>query len=271
MKLNASFIIFYQYDHDDRKRNLDILIKYISKNFSEVEIVVIQQLRNLEDAKNIPKSLNQKNVTHSVMGDMTEHFNKLQGYNLGVKLAKYNNLIFNDVDIIFNPKAILDSINQIEEDHDKIIQPYDGYVYGLRLSSIDSFEESLDFNLLLDFIGDYDKFQIRTENEHVRLKNIGSTGGGLICKRNTLKKVFGFNPNFKGWGFEDNETKIRFNKLGFPFINLDRKNPMVHIEHRGAKRSSAELPHFYDNKSEQDKITQMTHSQLIEYCSKWNI
>ena len=271
MKLNASFIIFYQYDHDDRKRNLDILIKYISKNFSEIEIVVIQQLRNLEDAKNIPESIKQKNVTHSVMGEITEHYNKLQGYNLGVKLAKYNNLIFNDVDIIFNPDAISDSLRQIDEDNDKIIQPYDGYVFGLRLTSIGSFEESLDFNLLLDYIDDYDKFQLRTENSHVRLKNIGSTGGGLICKKDTLKKVFGFNPNFKGWGFEDNETKIRFKKLGFPFVNLKRKNPMVHIEHRDAKRSSAQLPHFFDNKSEQDKITQMSYKDLIEYCSKWNI
>ena len=49
MVLNASFIIFYQYDHEDRKRNLDILIRYINKNFSNVEIILVQQYKKLSD------------------------------------------------------------------------------------------------------------------------------------------------------------------------------------------------------------------------------
>lgn len=272
MDLNASFVVFYQYDHEDRKRNLNILLSYINKNFTNVEIILVEQYRTIEDNKlGLPSICKDKNIFHTVIGELTEHYNKLQGYNFGFKFAKYENIIFNDVDIIFKPKALKKAIELINEDNDKVIHPYDGHVFGLKLNSIDSFETNLNFDLLQSYIGDYNDYSLKTDNNHIRLKNIGSTGGGLVCKKSVLYKVKGFNPNFKGWGFEDDETKLRFAKLGFPFMQLEQGNPMVHIEHREAKRSSAQLPHFFDNKAERDKVNEMTATQLIEYSSKWTI
>ena len=205
------------------------------------------------------------------MGDVTEHYNKLLGYNIGAKISTYDNLIFNDVDIIFKPEAINHSLEEINYDYNKIMHPYDGYVFGLKLASIQNFENSLNFDLLDRYVGDYNNYQIKTENENILLKNIGSTGGGLVIKRQTLKALNGFNPNFKGWGFEDDETKLRFAKLGYPFTRLKKTNPMIHLEHRDAKRSSAHRPFFFDNKAERDKINKMTANEIIEYSSSWNI
>jgi len=271
--LNASFIVFYQFDHPDRERNLNILVDFINKNYIDFEIVVVQQYKSAEQRNQLPTPdfLKRDYIKHIIIDEDNRFFNKLNGYNIGAKNAKHNILIFNDVDVIFGPENVIECVDKVVENKNFLFQPNDPHVIDVKPHAIEIFKKELTYECLKNFIGKH-YGELGRENSNVKILNVGSTGGGLIVDKGTLfTNLKGFNPNFRGWGFEDDETMHRFEKLGYPIKRMVGFKPMFHLYHREARRTPGNENIFWDdNKNLKEKIIKMPKEELIEYMKTWN-
>lgn len=61
-------------------------------------------------------------------------------------------------------------------------------------------------------------FYLAAEDSHVRKEIIN--GGLIICKKTDHDRIFGFNENFQGWGYEDIDYKIRLENNGMRRLHI---------------------------------------------------
>lgn len=267
--LNASIIIFYRKDSEDRERNLKILLDYYHKHFKNFQIVVEEQL-NLKsniDFKSYP------NVFHEYIPEIEDTWNKMKAYNQGVKNAFHESLIFNDIDVIFNPYCLLESLSLLKKDSKKVILPNDGHFVCVKSSPVNIFKENLDYNYLLDLIDDNNYNQIGYHNENIHIGHTQTPGGGFITKRRNVFNCNGFNPNFNGWGYEDDETLIRFNKMGYTVcrlnVNHGVKRPLFHLDHDDAERETS--PYYKINENILKLVSKLDSKLLFLYSNTWKM
>ena len=266
--IKSTFCIFYQKDHEDRERNLDILLHYLLENYTDLEIIILQQFIDKEQRdtlKPLPIFKHEKIFHHRLTND-TEYWNKMTAYNFGLKYSTYDIIFYNDVDTIFNPKDIKEAYNLIKNEN-KILIPSGTHFIDVKVPLIEKFKETLDYNT---FLSDFKNFHVY-ENELFRRNNTGGPGGGLAGKKETFISMNGFNPNFKGWGYEDDETRERFSKLGHPVEFLIDGDPIFHMEHEGAKRGTAMCKYMETNKQVLDEMRSMSYEQVKEYSFSWKL
>jgi len=92
-----------------------------------------------------------------------------------------------------------------------------------------------------------------------------------MTTREKFKAFKGFNPNFQGWGFEDNELPARVHKLGFDVVKLaSKKQVLWHLPHDGEGASNKEHnPHYRNNNKICSYVEQCTKEELKEYITQW--
>ena len=269
--IKATFCFFYQRDHKDRERNLNVNLKFLLSNYSNIEIFVIQQLIDEGDYYvngHLPV-FRSGNIFHYPLGQPTDNWNKMSAYNFGLRYASNDVIFFNDVDTIFNPDNIERSYKLIKEE-DKLMIPSGVQFIDIKSPVIDEFSRSFDYNYILSEFKEFDKLGERENTKFIR-NNVGGVGGGISGRVNTFKKNNGFNPNFIGWGYEDDETKLRYLKLGFPLEFLPDGDPIFHMYHRDAKRGTALCKYLDHNKQILEDVREMDDEQLKEYNNSWKL
>ena len=271
IKLNSSVICFYRKDSEDRERNLKILLDFYHKNYEGFQFIVMEQY---EESSNIIFK-DYPNVLHEYVPEIAFSWNKMIAYNEGVKNSFYENLIFNDVDVIFNPLAVKESLDVLSRDTKKVILPSDGHFVCIKEPVTEKFKEDLTYKFLFDHI-DLEKYNtLYAEDENFSIGSTNSPGGGFITKKRNIFNCNGFNTHFKGWGYEDNETLIRFNKMGFTVarlagqnINL-AENPLFHLDHKNVERESN--PHYKVNENIFKFVQKLDSKLLYLYSNTWKM
>ena len=266
--IKSTFCIFYQKDHDDRERNLNILLHYLLKNYTDLEIIVLQQYIDKEQRDNLKPLpiFSNENIFHHRLLEDTEYWNKMTAYNFGLKYASYDTIFFNDVDTIFNPQDIVKAYDLINNEN-KILIPSGPNFIDVKVPLIYKFKETLDYNT---YLNEYQNFHVY-ENDLFRRNNMGGPGGGLAGNKNTFISMNGFNPKFKGWGFEDDETRERFAKFGNPVKFIDDGDPIFHMVHEGAKRGTAMCKYMETNRQVLEEMRAMSYEQVKEYSFSWKL
>jgi hypothetical protein len=86
-------------------------------------------------------------------------------------------------------------------------------------------------------------------------------------------KCNGYNPNFKGWGYEDDEMPARVHILGYDVTRLGGQDrPCWHLPHEDGTGSPKETqPHHEDNRLLCNKIENSSKEELQEYIKQWTI
>ena len=201
----VSFIIAYREADIYRRKNLDFLVRYISKFDFEKEIIVIEN--DIEE-----KYFNSDISKIFIKSD--GEFNKSACYNLGAKKAKYDILFFNDIDIIMKYKSYYDAISEISDDVD-VVDPYRKiYYYSERLT------KEIIKNNNGNVIQGYDKTALS-----------GVISGGCFCiKKYLVYALKGFDENCSGYGYEDNIFDIKMIKMGLK-IKHKWENYSIHLYH----------------------------------------
>ena len=66
-------------------------------------------------------------------------------------------------------------------------------------------------------------------------------------RRDSIIKCNGYNPKFKGWGYEDDEFPFRISKLGYVVGRTTGiKKPCWHLHHFDGSGSKKETQPYYD-------------------------
>jgi hypothetical protein len=94
-----------------------------------------------------------------------------------------------------------------------------------------------------------------------------SVGGALFARTEIYRQSGGENENFIGWGWEDHERVVRFEKLGHRVRRVP--GDFYHLSHPRGLTSSANHPHYETNCRELERITDLPPDSLSLETIEW--
>jgi predicted glycosyltransferase involved in capsule biosynthesis len=262
-----TFIIHLRADSEERKKNVDIAISYYTaiapnSKFIIVEDDIVKNFEYLGDIKNIQ-------YIHTINSGT---YNKCKSYNIGLQHATTDIVCFLDIDCIVSDINLSKSI-EIAYKNNCINIAYNGVAIYLDYTAKSQIGIKADrqiydyFESLVDRSNLYNEFK----TEYYTVGNVKAVGGCLMGKREIFKQINGFNPNFIGWGYEDNEITLRARILNIPlnYINTP-KSFLFHLPHEKDQKNDKSVHDFYrHNYEEISKVMAMTKETLEQYIKTW--
>lgn len=254
--LDTTFTIPVHYDHQDRKKNLDLSVCMLQKSF-DTNIIVGEQ--GHEKVKYMEQYCKYVNFTGM------KNFHRTKMLNDMAMMAETPFVANWDADVIIPPFQIYMTVVRLKEGADMVF-PYDGRF--ARLNREPWFKE---IEKLLDIgaIGD-------EEPKGRRGKPVpeSSVGGAVFFNKESFIDGGMENEYMISFGPEDCERNDRFTTLGFKVERVAELGTglggcLYHINHWCGPDSSRMNPYFNANHEEIAKVRAMNRAQLNEYIDTW--
>jgi len=205
MKSNYTFSVIITYKHNfQRWENLKKVINWW-KCFSGVEIIVVEQDKHSKIAHLVSgyKHIFQKS---------NRPFNKSLAYNLGLKNASTEAIVFTDSDLVMDPNKFIEALNSLKE-YD-MVNPYTSVV---DLTPDESYMDMANI-IKINRPG-------RGETDH---QKVPLCGGMNIFRKEAIFAIGGWSESFIGWGGEDDFQEIKV-KHFLKWFSLEGKS--FHLYH----------------------------------------
>ena len=241
---DCTFIIPIMLESDDRKKNFEITLKYLTTHLN-TSIIVFEY-----GSYKIGESLlptDSKGIDYRFFEINTDIFHRTKCINEMLNIVRTSVVVNYDVDVLLAPQAY-------KECYDKAMisdMVFAGRQYSVNYSGRNKLAESMSLDALNsdDIAGIYD-------------------GCGHVIFFKTQSYIEGGmeNENFIGWGLEDLERVYRFEKLGYKIEHAAAHN-IYHIEHSRGINSNNSNPYFDNNVRLIDYLKSLTVEQLREYYS----
>ena len=239
-----SFIIAYKQDTGERQLNLEYCKAYYKTLIPECEIIV-------------------KESTDDI-------FNKCKLYNLGAAEAKNNIICFLDSDVFVSECSIKKSIELASKNN--VVIGYNGVAIYLSYLSKQTLTKALTYDDLLTILPKNYKPTRLEKNKMFEVGNLRAVGGCLIMTKDCFKDINGFNPNFIGWGYEDNEIIQRSHKLLKLVVMVNTKRPyLFHLPHHNIEEDKSDHNFYNNNQLEYQKICKMDSNKIKQYIKTWKV
>jgi hypothetical protein len=165
--------------------------------------------------------------------------------------------------------------------------PYNGMFLCTQKPLKDEFCTCLEYDCLYDkmtpVLKKFIDIQRHTEQDVKRLlyskhgnisvEHLWSKGGCVMGRKDNLIKCNGYNPNFKGWGYEDDEMPGRAARLGFNIKKLIGEEKVCwHLFHDDGKGSERDTqPKYEHNREVYSKVMNMPVDELRQYTKTWKM
>lgn len=233
MNQNYSFTYVIGYRHKgDRLQNLRKVLEWIN-GFGGVEVLIIEQ-----DKHSKISNLNLKAKHIFLKSNMP--YNKSWSFNIALKYAKSNIIVYADSDLIMDPNKFIEALNSLNQY--EMISPYNSVI------DLTSQETSLPFDQMIqiDRPG-------RGEND---IQKVPLCGGICIFRKDALMKIGGWNEDFISWGGEDDAQSIMVKNF------LTWKEFPAKCYHLYHDRTQPDLKYYQRNLQILQKISQMSKDQL---------
>lgn len=228
---NFTFIICYRH-REDRFKPLIRVLDWIN-SFSGAEVILVEQDKH-------SKIGNMNLDCKHIFIQSNELFNKSWGFNVGLKYASTDIVIFSDTDIIMQPDKFIEGIKTLEN-YD-MVSPYNSVV---DLEQNESFLPMTEI-LKIKKIG-------RGEND---IQKINICGGIAMYNKSAIEKIQGWNEVFVGWGAEDDFQSLK-TKTFLKYKELEGR--CYHLWHvRGLENKDA----YMRNLDIWNKYNSMTGDEL---------
>ena len=276
-----TFLTFVRLDNQERKNNLKAMHRFYRNRCENYQHIFIEDDKEPKVTDTI--DLGKDDVV--VFSKSDTEWRKGEGFNKGIKLAKTNILNFIDTDIIIDPNQLLETADRLREDDNAgLMYPYNGLFLCAEKPLKDKFCKTLNYEELLivpeaveSYIGIKDKkftdqmSYVNKVYNDILIGHMSSKGGCVMGRKDNLVKCNGYNPNFCGWGYEDDEVPLRVSKLGFGVNRLNGKGKVIwHLHHFDGTGSEKEKQPFYkDNFDIMYLISNSTSYKLKDYIKTW--
>jgi len=285
---NITFCVFARIDNEERADNLKAMVNFYRQYGKNVKFIIS------EDGL-VPKVPNIIDLTEDdvyTFNYSNTEWKKCEGYNKCIKLAKTNILVFNDVDAIIHPSQLLEAASLLDKDNDAgLIYPFNGLFLCTDSALKQKFiQNKYDYEVLAnkfptelnEYNGNvgpnlelYYQHVNKTYND-VLVGHVHSKGGCVMGRRDNIIRCNGYNPLFKGWGYEDDEFPGRVSGLGFMVGRLPGvKKPCWHLHHYDGKGSKKEHQEFYEHNRqvciEVETMIKDNPTELNNYITKWKL
>jgi GT2 family glycosyltransferase len=269
-KKKITFIVHYREDTDERVKNFHIVYDYYKAIYPNCEFVFVE-----DDSKQTIKHLVREEDKY-IFYKNDEIYNKCIGYNIGLKEASSDLICFLDIDCLVSIDSLIKASRLVHK-HDMVCVGYNGtalYLEHSLKSQLDNKQGIELFNFIESYI-DKDNAHTGFRNKYYAVGNTEAVGGCLFGKKETFENINGFNPNFIGWGYEDNEIISRAGALDVKVASVGNTSSrwmLFHLPHEeemvGIKDKNKHK--FYKhNEEEVQKVESMNKEQLTEYIKSW--
>ncbi|MEI7810474.1 MAG: galactosyltransferase-related protein [bacterium] len=243
--MDATFIIPTSLDSNDRKENLDYVIKYI-ESFFNTNIIVGEEgeKRNFEYVSN--------NAGYVFLLNKNGLFHKTKILNNLIKLANTKIIISYDADVLANPLHIFYSVLLLRKNKADVVYPYNGDVVDADKKQ----KEKI-----------FSKMNIFLHNKKYHYDRSRCFGGVCIANKDTFIDIGMENENFISWGVEDEERNIRFEKFSYRINRTP--SVLIHLYHTRTINSTNNHSNYKSNSTEYEKINLMNREELKQYVKSW--
>ena len=271
MKYNfkdISFLIHIRVDIPERLRNLELVMKYYHKYCDNVEFVIVNDDIIVEPKL---KKLNEKYPNSKFMfikNDST--YRRTLAFNKAYKQTNRDIIIAGDTDVIIDPKYIVKGAEIIKSGKANHVYPYNGVFCWVWDNLINEFVKELDLAEFEKYTPTEDQRHLGYQDENILVAHNKSKGGCIMYSSELYKSINGYNPNFIGWGYEDDEINYRITQLGGLTVRTNNYNAIAwHLNHPNTVRD--EHPYYQSNRQIADYVLTLKDYQLKEYIKTWKI
>lgn len=237
-------------DHDDRIRNLRVVMEFITNNF-DTNIIICEQ-----DSKEIQTILKDYTFDYIKTSRSDGLIHRTKQLNAMAHAAKTPYIANYDADVLMDPKQYMEGIQLLRENKASIVIPYAGPCWDV----LPKFHQKIFDEKSVSFIDDPKKFG--------GLMNNNSVGGVLFWNKEHFIKGGMENERFISWGFEDNERFARFKTLGYPLVRTG--GILLHLNHHRTPNSNEKHPHYHKNMNEFHRIRNMPKDTLLREVETWS-
>lgn len=266
-----SFIVHYREDTKERLVNLDIVYNYYKDIYPNSEFIFVE-----DDSKKTIENLIKPEDKY-IFFENDGMYRKCEAYNIGFEASSSDIVCYLDIDCLISIDAILESV--------KLLKTFDMCIGYNKVALYCEYKlknaiKHLKGNDLFNTISlnvDKDNIKNLYRTDLYTVGNVEAVGGCLFATRNTIKDINGFNPNFIGWGFEDNEIISRTNILNKKVVSLRPKTNikgfLYHLPHEEtyqvALTDKSQHDYYKHNHTEVSKVEAMEFNELKEYIKTW--
>lgn len=265
---NITFCFHLRIDTYERLRNIKIVTNYYRKHCENFQFIFFEDTTQPTLLEHIRLHDNDKYIHMTNSGEWV----KARGFNTGAKLSNNDILIFHDADIVLHPDQILQGKNRLlESDNTGLVYPYDGLFIYTKLPVKNEFEQTLDYDDLMKYMPS--TRQVYYQNDKIWIVHNHSVGGCVMARKDNFFKFKGYNPNFRGWGYEDDEIASRVHRLGYSVERINDR-PMWHFTHEGEGASRKDgNPHYEENRLLCAWVESHKKGDIIlqDYIKTWDI
>ena len=245
---DCTFIIPIRLDSKDRIRNLEIVLRFLQRNFDTNIIVCESDGKSNREIIEKAALFPIKYMFHEDGGS----FKRTKILNDMTREAETNIIVNYDVDVVFQPYQLVNARKLIYAGI-TLVFPYGGLFWDLAETGF-SWVKHDNLNALPYF-------------QHGRLLHPCSVGGAFLFNKEDYRKAGWENENFISWGYEDNERLERLDKLGY---NIARTGGICyHLTHHRGVDSDNTNPFFQQNQQILQKIVQMSKEDLEKHVESW--
>jgi hypothetical protein len=241
---DVTITIPVKYDHADRRRNLDIVLKLIRANFDTNIILMEQGEGRFSDVAGV-----------EYMKLEATEFHRTRMLNRMAAQAKTPIIINYDCDIVLPAAAILQAVEYLRSGEADFVYPYEH-------NSTDVISAMLNENKQADLA-------VYKDLKHQQWTSVRPTYGGIVLiNREKFIESGGENENFISYGPEDVERYERWLKLGYGHRRV--RGQIYHLMHHRGPDSSMTHPHYVGNVFALRKMREMRVDELKSYIKSWN-
>ena len=281
---DITLLTFVRLDNEERIKNLRAMHGFYRKHCENYTHIIVED----DKIPKVPAHLDLHEDDVYVYTRSDTEWNKCEGYNKGIKLSKTNIITLNDVDAIIHPDQLLEAKNILSNDPEAgMIYPFNGLFLCADVHLKNKFIEDCDYSILDAMfpqeLNEYDGnvgSELEVYHQHVNktyndvlVGHVASKGGCVMGRRDNLIRCNGYNPRFKGWGYEDDEMPLRVNNLGYGVGRLPGvRKPCWHLHHFDGTGSAKETQEFHEhNRQECARVEKCTRDELQQYITQWRL
>ena len=198
-----------------------------------------------------------KHIKHADLG-----FRKTRICNLGVKESEGDYLLFIDQDVIFNNGLIKEVKGKIKKEH--FVMGHPSFISREKKEAIQPMVKlNMDFDKILERIDSSDidevekyfkKDRINNILYNIKLRRRGAKMAGLLfgMYKDDYIAINGYDENYKGWGYEDDDLCNRMYAYGLKSTLLKFEKYQIHMWHGEdpSKRKSLNEEYYSKRKKE---------------------
>jgi len=272
--MSVSVIITVKIDNAARLKNLKTISHYYFKSLPDAEFIFVEERDsnakyNLIDYLPTDEKYDKIIITNMIPDK--EPIYKTANYNQGAKVAKYNTLLFLDVDVIVDTTLLVSEISELISKNELGVHVgYTGTSLYMTPKGEKDFLQSLNISDLYNKWKQKYNLYMGLYTEDFACMNINSVGGCLIMSKDAFLNTNGFNPNYRGWGYEDNEIVTRAHNLKQNVTKSNNKeNILYHLPHNLENKNPSQHSFYDSNHAESTKVDSMPYEQLKEYVKSW--